>query len=305
MDYYVRVGQDGKSLGVWQINETVAKRVGVPFPKESPGCYFEAGPGETPWDALRRGAPTWFDPNSSTPFFKVSLEPGRFYPRIARPIDQHIHEAPGWSPSAHIEKNIVAGARGQLTALTRQLERICQTVQPVPANFECFGHEIRNLLLLACTEVEMHWRGALIANGFDPARRFTTNDYVLLEPAMKLNDYAVDFPQYPWLAPISPFAGWGTTGSPSAELRWYDSYNATKHDRENQFVRATLARAFEALSACVVMMWAQYGMDAIPARSELRSMFQLCSTPKWTPQDIYIYPYEHYALGWEPNTFPF
>jgi len=59
---------------------------------------------------------------------------------------------------------------------------------------------------------------------------------------MKLDQFAVVFPNYPWLPPFKPFNGWGATGKPTQELAWYDDYNATKHDRESAFERATLCR---------------------------------------------------------------
>lgn len=63
------------------------------------------------------------------------------------------------------EKDYLASARSQLTSLARKLETICQTVQPSEKNLDVYGHEIRNLLILAATEAEMHWRGILTANG--------------------------------------------------------------------------------------------------------------------------------------------
>jgi hypothetical protein len=77
------------------------------------------------------------------------------------------------------EKTYIASARGQLVSLKRKLETICQTVQPSEKTLDLvYGHEIRNLLILAATEVETHWRGILIANGVSTPRN--TNEYVKL-----------------------------------------------------------------------------------------------------------------------------
>ena len=108
-------------------------------------------------------------------------------------------------------------------------------------------------MILACTEVESHWLvGVLVANGVkgggDKCDRFTTGDYVVLNDAMRLHEYTADFPNYPWLAPIRPFAGWGRTGG-GFGLEWYDAYNAVKHNREAEFKRATLSHAFDAVTA--------------------------------------------------------
>lgn len=304
MGYYLRIGQDGGSLGVWKINGDVAIRVGVSNAEQGAGTYFKAMPGETIWTTIRRHTP-WFEPDGRSPFHKLNLQPGEYYPRIARPIDQHPDEAPGWSPGVRRETNVVAVARGQLTTLTRQLDRICQTVQPLPRNFSTFGHDIRNLLILACSEIEAHWRGVLTANGTNKDR-YNTRDYVMLRRAMKLDEYSVTFPNYPWLEDISPFGGWGNGGKPTQELRWYAAYNAVKHNRETEFEEATLFHVFEALSACIVMMAAQFGLnEGLGQRSELRASYQFSALPKWPPSEIYVYPYGEPERDWSPVFFDF
>src|ERR1700733_12115520 len=149
MSYYVRRFESAAGIAgaqVWKIESGTAVRLGVSNPEQGPGSYFRAEPGETIWDAIHRMTP-WFGPNGECPFHKTALSPGEYYPRMARPIDQHPHEAPGWYPAAARDANIIAIARGQLVALTRHhLDRICQAIQPTAANFGCFGHDIRNLL---------------------------------------------------------------------------------------------------------------------------------------------------------------
>ena len=88
-----------------------------------------------------------------------------------------------------------------------------------------------------------------------------TKDYVKLAAPMKLPEFAVDFPYYPWLSAIKPFERWVHTDSPSQGLGWYAAYNNVKHDRESKFAEATLHCAFQAISGCFVMLCAQYGWD--------------------------------------------
>lgn len=187
----------------------------------------------------------------------------------------------------------------------RQLDRICQTVHPTPATFASFGYDIRNLLILACTEVESHWCGVLAANGVK-GDRLSTNDYVKLCPAMRLGAYAVSFPSYPWLSPVIPFAGWGTTGKPTQELAWFDAYNSVKHDRETQFERGTLEQLLAAVSACAVMMFAQFGLlGGFGQRTELRSFFHFNSVPSWPLSDVYVSPYGARGGSYIPLHYPF
>jgi hypothetical protein len=306
MSYYLRVVplQTGSSTQVWKIENDSAVRVGITNPGGGVGSYFKANLGETIWDAIRRMTP-WFEPDGECPFHKARLKPGEFYPRMARPIDQHPGEAPSWSPGARLDANVIAMARGQLTTLMRQLDRICQTVQPTLGTFGTFGHDIRNLLILACTEVESHWRGVLVANGV-AGERFTTQDYVALKEAMRLDDYAVDFPNYPWLTPIRPFADWGSTGRPTRDLEWYAAYNAVKHNRETEFERGTLGHAFAAVTACAVMMAAQFGIPAgLGQRSELRAFFNISGVPSWPLSEVYMYPYGEGQGDWTAVSYPF
>jgi len=203
-----------------------------------------------------------------------------------------------YNPTARADGDLIEMSIGQLIALTAQLDRICQTIHPAPENLDVYGHDIRNLTILACTEVEAHWRGVLVANGIDKAKRLTRKDYVQLASAMKLGEYSVRFLRYPWLTPVAPFAGWGTTNIPPHGLRWYDAYNAMKHDRENEFQQSTLRHAFSAIAACYAMIAAQFGMDGIMHRNQLVHNFHIAASPSWMPSEAYVG-----ASGSEPSSW--
>ena len=190
-------------------------------------------------------------------------------------------------PSLHLEQAAVASSRGQALSLLRLLQRICQTVQPGPKTFAAYGHDIRNLVILACTEVETHWRGVLVANGAQ-RKAFTTADYVKLVDIMGLRDFLVSFPAFPNLEAIRPFEAWGLGEHPTTDLGWYTDYNAVKHNREEEFERANLLSAFQALSAVAVMLVAQFGPYGLGYRSELANFFIMRETPHWPLSEIYL-----------------
>jgi hypothetical protein len=227
---------------------------------------------------------------------------------MARPLDQHFSQGGlGYFPGYETVKNQIATAQGQLIALTRELQRICQTVHPDKSTLSVFGHDIRNLLMLACTEMEAHWRGVLVANGAAKAdQRLNTNDYVKLSKVMKLPEFSVSFPFFPWLPSVRPFEHWGTTGEPTREIDWYAAYNQVKHDRESYFSRASLGNAFNAVTGCMIMMWAQFGnSNYFGLRSELGYFFRLEASPSWSPSDVYTFPHESHAVGWEAVSYNF
>jgi hypothetical protein len=304
MAYYI-CQLSGAPAQIWKIDDAVAVRLGVPNPESAPWLYFKAEPGETVWDTMRRQVPFWFEPPNKQPFHETILGLGQFYPRIARPSAHHPADFPRIPMmTRRTDADLVAIARSQLTALMRQLELICQTVHPSGDTFNAFGHSIRNLLILACTEVEAHWRGILVANNFKKAQ-YNTHHYVLLQTAMRLGDYAIEFPSFPWLGPFCPFDSWGKSGKPTQELGWYAAYNAVKHDRENQFSRATLRNIFEAVSACVIMMVAQFGsMVGLGRHTELASFFHLSSWPRWPLSHVYLTPFGPTSDGQQVN-YPF
>lgn len=302
MRHYLRVDGDGKALGVWRISATEAVRLGVNNPQHGPGCYFRAEPGEDIFAAIRRGADGWFGPNGESPFHEVTLAPGKFYPRIARPHDQHPLESPGFYPALQQDQDVLAMTRVQLGVLVRALDRICETVHPSRENMAVFGHDIRNLLVLAAMEAEAQWKGILAANGVT-ADHLTTADYVKLLTPMQLSSYRGRLTAYPWLAEIAPFARW-TPAAPTRSLGWYHAYNLTKHDRETAFSIATLEHAITAVFAVAVLVVAQYGSpNGLGQRTELSDRFSFDSLPEWKPGDVYIFPYDQ-AVGWSPTPCP-
>ena len=272
----------GQPRQVWLFDGQAATRIGVTNPEGGAGTYFRAEPGEDFSDCIRRQT-AWLDPEvAEGRFHAMNLGPAEYYPRIARPNVLGARDQL-WSPSFKAEEVYIKNSRSQLTLLARKLETICQTVQPCEETLDVYGHEIRNLLILAATEAEMHWRGVLVANG-SLAQRFNSNEYFKLIEPLKLTEYAVTFHDFPDLQPIRPFAGW-SKDDPTESLGWYDAYHAVKHNRDAEFQRGTLRSTFEAVSACMALLVAQFG--PVSLNTELSSWVGLAS-PDWAIGEMYI-----------------
>lgn len=285
MGYYLRVVGEGHANQIWKIDADEAKKLGVSNPEGGAGTFYKRRDRETIWSALRADT-GWFpsDEPITGPFHKLTLPPWHYYPRIARPLNGSL--AHPKSPGARREGRAVALGIGQATSLMRRLEVICQTVHPEDKNLGAYGHEIRNLLILAATEVEAHWRGVLVANCVDRAR-YSTNDYVILLPIMRLSEYAVDFRSFPWLEKIRPFSGWDKE-NPTQSLAWYQAYNRVKHNREGDFSSARLEHAFAAVTACIIMLAAQWTPSiGLGGRTDLSAFFRFVETPSWDPGESY------------------
>ena len=239
---------------------------------------------------------------SKREFKEISVPPGKYYPRMWRP-----NYAPFGGPYEReltkAEKIYVADAKAQLAVFCRELDQICRSVYPDKSTLSVYGHNVRNLLILACTEAEMHWTGVLRAN--NRSKAISTSDYVLLAAPLKLKDFQVHFWKYPQLGLFKPFARWRVGGKPTQDLPWYLAYNLTKHDREINFAKATLEHAFQAVAACAVMLVAQFGLqNAIGIATELSDHFYFEAVPEWRPQDQYVALFEHPKIDWEPLNFP-
>jgi hypothetical protein len=130
-------------------------------------------------------------------FQQTDLEPGKFYPRIWRGV---------WSPEDELGplKSITSSVVA-CSLLVSRLLKIFRFVEPTPDNLLTYGHEIRDLLLLACMEVESSLAAVLKAHGYT-ATRFSINDYIKLKDLMWLNHYTVKLLSYPDHSIFSPFA---------------------------------------------------------------------------------------------------
>lgn len=286
----------GDEHQLWHFADGRASRAGVTAPERGPGAFFVARAGESIWDALRRETP-WLDGQIAPgPFIPLTCSPGQFFPRMARPI---IGEGINLArlPDGENDAGYLRSAQTQLEALIASLDAICRVVEPSETTLQVHGHEIRNLLILAATEVEMHMAGILVANG-NERKGLNTKSYVKLARPLRLQEYSVHFRRYPDIAAIKPFSGWNAQ-APTQSLGWYDGYNAVKHDRERQFSRASLGSAFTAVAACATMLVAQFGEEAI---SEELARAMAVDTAPWPFDELYVAP-QHFK-EWASTAHP-
>ena len=166
-------------------------------------------------------------------------------------------------------------AEQALRILIEKLDEILLYIEPSATGLRSYGHKTRELLILACTEVENSWAQYLSLGNVAPARKlFTTNDYVKLLAPLHLADYEVRFTPFQGIAPIRPFQGWDAA-NPTTSLSWYDSYNKAKHNRVTHFSEATLENCLRALSAAIAMFCARYSpYPLLEGQSSLSAVFR-------------------------------
>ncbi|EGR7978103.1 hypothetical protein M2H39_20790 [Vibrio vulnificus] len=174
-----------------------------------------------------------------------------------------------WRPSLYFESDIEKAlnidpyerrsAEQALRVLVEKLDDILLYIEPDQNGLCAYGHKSRELLILACTEVENLWTSIFKKSNILPqnGRMFTTQDYVKLLPKACLSEFEITFKNYQGLRKFQPFANW-TAAQPTQSLDWYNAYNMTKHDRNTSFNKATLENVMDAIAANVAMFCAKY-----------------------------------------------
>lgn len=177
----------------------------------------------------------------------------------------------------------------------RYFENLCRSIvsdifyyiEPVCANLDVYGHKIREVLILACTEVEYLFRQFMDENKYsDKSRNYTTNDYVKCKDIFRLHEYVVELEFYPDLGYFKPFYGWKDSEptQPTQSLTWYDAYNGVKHNRGRNFKQASLRQLIESTAAIHILLECQYGSDIT---TDFKSMFKTTASPEWGLKDLF------------------
>ncbi|HRD37275.1 MAG TPA: hypothetical protein PLC65_01480 [Bacteroidia bacterium] len=239
---------------------------------------------------------------------KITQTPGEYHRRIFRPtLKKGDHGTNSFSSTSlntsisnHYHKieifptdfNVFISGIQQLSTLINKLKTICDNIYPNPNNFKTYGHEVRNVLILTCTEVEAQFKGILKANSYQyKSKTLTTKDYVKLRDTLKLQDYGISYSYYPDIPDLSPFKDWNSK-NPTKSLQWYDSYNEVKHDNENNSHRACLIDTLNALAGLYILLLAQYGNSLPYFKDLVGNFFRIENSPSWDFEDWYIPPFE-------------
>jgi hypothetical protein len=122
-------------------------------------------------------------------------------------------------------------AEQTLHLLVDALQQLFLAVEPSSTGLDAYGPRMREVLILACTEVEDAWSLYMRLAGVSPSGRgWNTNDYVRLLGPLYLAEFRVTLEPYPLAPTVRAFHGWSPS-APTQSLAWYDAYNQAKHDR--------------------------------------------------------------------------
>lgn len=201
----------------------------------------------------------------------MRLNPGEVVNGVWRPglyFKKEIHQA--LSTNDYLQRS----AEQALRILVEKLDEVMLYIEPTTAGLQSYGHKTRELLILACTEVENLWTQYMrLANATPTGRTFSTNDYVKLLTPLHLGEFQIRLKLISNAYTVAPFANW-SAANPTQSLPWYNAYNKTKHDRESYFAEATLESCLHAISAVVAMFCARHSpFPLVEGGSSLSGLF--------------------------------
>lgn len=200
-------------------------------------------------------------------------------------------------------------AEQALRLLIERLDDIFLYIEPDTAGLNTYSHKTRELLILACTEVENSWKSYINKAGATPinGRVFNTNDYVKLADKLYLKDYEFKLQTYSTVSPLKPFENWNNE-HPTESIPWYNAYNKTKHDRSLHFSQSTLLNCLNAVAANLIMhcvkfspfpLFEQSNAFSSLIKQHFEAKFSSCNPetfymhkielPKETREDLFVF----------------
>lgn len=185
----------------------------------------------------------------------------------------------------------------QLEIVLDDLDSVFKVISPQKKQGDVYGHAIRNIIILACTEIDSMMHTILERNEVKPSGKYyQMNDYYQLKVPLRLDEYQLSFYRFPELGSYTPFAEWQ-----GDKISWYDGYNKIKHNREKEFPKACLNYAIDSIMAFAITMIAQFGYRNNLWNEKIGKIIRVNREPNWDLQDFYLQSSE----GNNQVSFPF
>ena len=157
----------------------------------------------------------------------------------------------------------------------------------------------------------------LTENGYVKNGDLKMGDYKKINVSHRLSSYKIALPLYKGIKKVRQlFLNWNSGGF----LTWYRAYNATKHDRHNEFSQASFDNLIEAICGLAAILSAQFWQgDFIPSSSFLAlegspdgmesaigGYFRVEFPNNWSNADMYDFTYEDIKdLGFAIENFDY
>lgn len=160
--------------------------------------------------------------------------------------------------------------------LQKDLVELFNYIEPSDTALNVYSFRIQELLIRTCIEIEANFKAIFAMNKYaKKPKDLNITDYYLINTSHFLSDYSVKLPYWSenlMTADRKPFKAWGAPKDPKNPwaLKWFQDYNATKHDRSNALSLASFENLIDAFAALVILISAQYmSEDFSPAPGAL------------------------------------
>ena len=142
------------------------------------------------------------------------------------------------------------------------LKKLFEYIEPSNECLKTFSYRIHELLMRTCIEIEANFKAILAANIYTPKNHnFNMSVYKKINITHRLSSYKVILPIWNQKEKIFvPFNSWKNLKIPTG-LAWYQAYNASKHDRHENFKQANLENLLDAISALLILLSSQFGTE--------------------------------------------
>ncbi|MBS4764931.1 hypothetical protein KG007_01755 [Alistipes sp. kh20] len=257
-----------------------------------------------------------FDPDTFWEQFQIVKAPlgaGEYYPMVFRPIlnkdgisNVYIDSLndgenyPLYGPNYTYYRNKLP----QFELLIDELTNVFKVIEPIPDNKNTYGHQLRNILILACTEVENLLKSFLKVHGYPKDGNLSMTDYWLVNNYLHLSKTHSYFFRYNSWGFARPFVAW--EAAEYTPLPWYAAYNRVKHDRESNFKEATLENAVLSVAAVGIILVMMFG-NGNAFWNEKAGKFLSVQYSLFKIEEYYlpyIYPCDPHKK-WNPRTIDF
>lgn len=247
---------------------------------------------------------SWHQAYDYCPYYPIVInqskktESGMFSPRINRGEPNLF--------SYHYANTPMLDEIRAFSNICDSLNELFNYIDPDTLNLNCFGSKVREILIIACTEVEYLLQNFLVDNKYPSTTRFSTNDYIKSLNPLKLNNYSTKLTFYPKLQEWSPFSGWDIT-QPTKSISWYDAYNAVKHNRGINRHKASLKSVINSVAAIHILLEAQYGREIFnnPIQSNFSSIFKTVQRPAFSVDELQCPIMSQSKMTWSSKQYLF
>jgi hypothetical protein len=153
--------------------------------------------------------------------------------------------------------------------------------------------------------IESRFKKVLDENDYG-VEKTNMNDFVKLMLPMRLNEYSVRFPRFPWLENVAPFEHW-TKDDPTKTIDWFQRYHKAKHDAFNNRLQPTLRHAVSAVAGLYCVVRAMFGLHMQTSFSHrINEIIVVNDTPTWSEKEACIALLDPYSPHrFERQTFNF